>query len=101
MCSKNEHDFASLIGGLLTTGWTWSDDPPTETQLLRWAAVGRAEYVLEKKKETTTGRVRRRLSLLRAKHESAPRAYHSKIRYVSEWSAWETVEDPSETPWTF
>lgn len=101
MCPRNEYEFSRLIGSLLSDGWTWLHNPPSEAQLKTWVSLGRAETVLEKTRKTTRGLVRHYASLLRAKHESAPLKYDKRVHYVGEWSAWEIVNDPNENPWTW
>lgn len=100
MCQRNEHDFTSLIGRLLTEGWTWLHDPPSEAELNHWLRVGRAHHVLQRKRRTTNGLIRHYVSLLRAKHESAPANFDRRVGYVGEWSAWEVVDNPYENPWS-
>lgn len=101
MRQRNEYDFTALIGSLLSDGWFWVHDPPSEDDLAHWLRLGRAECVMVKKRRTTRGLVSHYGSLLRAKRESAPLQYDRRVTYAGEWSAWETVDDPREIPWTF
>ena len=100
MPQKNEYDFTALVGKLLTRGWSWVHGPPSEEQLRQWLVIGRAEAVLGRQRRTTDGLVQHRLTLLRAKHESAPLKYDRRVAYVGEWSAWEVVKNPYRNPWT-
>lgn len=101
MCPRNEHEFTKLIGKLLSDGWTWLHAPPSEDQLTRWLRLGRAETVLVRKRRTTQGLIHHHITLLRAKHESAPFKYDRRVHFVGEWSAWETVHDPNEVHWSW